>query len=332
MTTLQTSIKVILAACALLSACTRYRLPPLSPLVASLPGRLSETGLFADASNVHVATGVRPYAPSYELWSDGAVKRRWISIPPGARIDTSDMDAWQLPVGTRLWKEFSRDGRRIETRLFARLDAGPGGGDDWAAVAYLWNAEQTDAVAVPAGIRDPISAHEVPSARACMTCHGGRDHAVLGFSAVQLAYPATQPDELDLVRLIGEGWLTHAPAALPTIGGTAVEVAALGWLHANCGSCHNAARPDDRPWYRPRSALELWLTVDALPPSSVQRSALTRFVVPGVPERSAIYRRASGSSSCRRPMPPLATTTVDRQGLSAIAAWISAMPPTRSRP
>ena len=40
-------------------------------------------------------------APAYELWSDGALKRRWIRLPPDGRIDTSDMDSWVFPIGTQ---------------------------------------------------------------------------------------------------------------------------------------------------------------------------------------------------------------------------------------
>jgi hypothetical protein len=122
--------------------CSTYRLPPLSPRVGELPARLSETGLYASAGSSKLAGDVRPYAPAHELWSDGATKRRWIRLPPGGRIDTADMDAWSFPVGTRLWKEFSRDGRRIETRLLTRVDAGP---DGWVALAYVWNAGGTEA-------------------------------------------------------------------------------------------------------------------------------------------------------------------------------------------
>ena len=47
-------------------------------------------------------------------------KRRWISLPPGSAIDASDPDAWAFPVGTRLWKEFSFGGQRVETRYMER--------------------------------------------------------------------------------------------------------------------------------------------------------------------------------------------------------------------
>src|SRR5262245_14990157 len=98
--------------------------------VAQAPARLSETGLFADITREIWAPGVMAYAPRFQLWSDGADKRRWLWLPPDTRIDTSNMDSWAFPVGTKFWKEFTRDGVRVETRLIEKL----GPGDDWVTL------------------------------------------------------------------------------------------------------------------------------------------------------------------------------------------------------
>ena len=44
----------------------------------------------------------RLISPRYPLWSDGAEKQRYLSLPPGTQIDTSNMDDWKFPVGTRV--------------------------------------------------------------------------------------------------------------------------------------------------------------------------------------------------------------------------------------
>src|SRR5882672_4468441 len=98
------------------------------------PAKLSATGLFADLPSESLVEGVVAYRPQFELWSDGASKRRWIYLPPGTRIDSSDMDAWQFPEGTKFWKEFTRDGVRVETRLLHKV--GPQAGD-WVGVSYV---------------------------------------------------------------------------------------------------------------------------------------------------------------------------------------------------
>jgi hypothetical protein len=312
------------AACVAVLAlgCLPFRLPRLSPRVAELPGHLSETGLYAGARATELAGDVRPYEPAYELWSDGATKRRWIHLPAGNRIDTADMDNWVFPVGTKLWKEFSVGGRRIETRLLARLNAGP---DGWVALAYAWNAEGTDAVARPDGVDDALeTSHDVPEARACMTCHGGRSHRVLGFSALQLARPKATPRDLTLDGLVAEGLVSAPPRAPLAVPGTPAEAAALGYLHANCGSCHNSARPPGAVSYAPPPELDLWLRADALsnPSATPTYQTIGKFVVPGAPLESPLYRWAAGVSWFLPRMPPIATKVIDRAGLATLERWI----------
>src|SRR5512137_3035620 len=82
---------------------------------ASPPPRLADTGLYSDPATLTVDPRNLPFSPQYPLWSDGAAKRRWIRLPPGATIDASDPDEWDFPVGTRVWKEFTF-GRKVETR------------------------------------------------------------------------------------------------------------------------------------------------------------------------------------------------------------------------
>src|SRR5205814_165387 len=91
------------------------------------PLRLSESGLYSDFASRTLAPRVIEYTPRYELWSDGATKRRFLLLPAGAKIDTSDMDNWAFPVGTKLWKEFRRDGFLVETRLLQKVYDNPGG-------------------------------------------------------------------------------------------------------------------------------------------------------------------------------------------------------------
>ena len=84
---------------------------------------LACAGLYSDWPTKTVAPDFRPFVPGLTLWSDGADKTRWVHLPPGQRIDTSNMDAWTFPVGTKLFKEFrlpvagSPGRRRIETRM-----------------------------------------------------------------------------------------------------------------------------------------------------------------------------------------------------------------------
>src|SRR5215210_6458541 len=53
------------------------------------PQRLRDTGLFVGNSATEIGAGILAFSPQYPLWSDGAKKRRWISLPAGTFIDAS---------------------------------------------------------------------------------------------------------------------------------------------------------------------------------------------------------------------------------------------------
>src|SRR5262245_20512807 len=97
------------------------------------PQHLRDTGLYADWEEKIVAADVVPFAPQFPRWSDGAEKRRWIRLPRGKAVDARRADAWVFPVGTRLWKEFSFDGRVVETRFIERR------ADGWLYATYVWS-------------------------------------------------------------------------------------------------------------------------------------------------------------------------------------------------
>ncbi len=88
------------------------------------PDRLSQTGLYADLASRTLAPGILSYVPRYELWSDGAQKKRYLHLPAGGRIDTSAADDWRFPVGTKVWKEFDVGGKVVETRLLWKAPNG----------------------------------------------------------------------------------------------------------------------------------------------------------------------------------------------------------------
>jgi hypothetical protein len=281
--------------------------------------------LYADIAAGTLADGVVPFEPQFELWSDGAEKRRWILLPEGERIDTGDMDAWAFPAGTKLWKEFRRDGMRVETRLLQKL--GPRD-DHWVGVAYLWNADQGDAAAVPGGAENALgTAHDVPDAGQCIGCHGGRKSHVLGFSAVQLSAPAGE-GALDLEGLIAMGRLTDPPAGAFDVPGDETERAALGYLHANCAHCHNQERPEtDGPrCFDPKKDVDFLLSVGDLgaPSDTAAYRTTDCCIVPGDSETSSLVERVSQRDG-RSAMPPLATEEVDGAGVKLLRRWIDGM-------
>jgi hypothetical protein len=293
---------------------------------ALLPPRLSETGLYADITTGALAPGVVPFTPRFPLWSDGSAKQRWILLPDGAQIDTSNMDEWVFPEGTKVWKQFSVGGIRVETRLLEKQ--GPSDAD-WNQIAYVWNPDDKDATAAPLGeIDSHHTDHDVPAAGECSACHGGRRSFLLGFSAVQLA-DAASGDGLDLDRLIDEGRLTSPPMTIPVVPGNSVEVAALGYFHGNCSHCHNQTRPEraGARCFDPRDNYDFTLAVgqlDGVASTPTYRTVVGHAVKPGEPDDSRLYDLVSSRGMFRQ-MPPLATEKVDANAVANIRVWIEGL-------
>ena len=290
----------------------------------ALPQHLRDTGLYVAGSSTTVRADVFAYTPRYALWSDGAAKQRWMSLPPGTFIDASRPDAWVFPPGTRLWKEFAHGGRRVETRYIERRADGR-----WRYAAYVWNEDGSDAVLAPAAglpalavAQAPGGRYAVPSRDDCLACHQSAATPVLGVSAVQLAAghdaAAVEPRGPDLSTLLQRGWLRRLPPTLPThlAAVSASERAALGYLHANCGHCHNdngapapvplvlAQRVGDAAASRRRV---LATTVGA--PARFRSAALpglAQIVAPGRPESSLLVARMRSRHAALQ-MPPLGT-------------------------
>lgn len=310
------------------------------PAGLRVPERLSQTGLYSNISSQSVAPSRRYYRPRYELWSDAADKSRWLYLPPGSRIDTSDRDHWSFPVGTQVWKEFRVGGRRIETRLIQRV--GPGR-DEFLYATYQWRPDGSDADYVASGVPNAGgTGHDIPSHAACLSCHGYLAEHVLGVSALLLSH---EQEGVNLRMLDAEGLLTTPEPQDLQVPGDATTQAALGYLHSNCGSCHNQAADPDAPLtgvqlphrFNLRVAIGTARAADAdacltaldvpMAYASPGSSILSR-LVGGGPEQSGLYHRTALRGDTQ--MPPLATKLVDAEGIAILSAWIARLPPPSS--
>jgi mono/diheme cytochrome c family protein len=163
---------------------------------------------------------------------------------------------------------------------------------------------------------------------------------VLGFSTLQLS-PDRDPlaphveiaraDQVDLRTLVARGLLKNLPQSYrdraPRIDApTPTARAAIGYLHGNCGHCHN-----DLGSLAP---LELSLSQTQSAQSDATLRSLigeaSRFRTPGVDHR-VVPGRASSSAlvvrmRSRNPlaqMPPIGTTVIDTEALALIERWIN---------
>lgn len=298
----------------------------------SIPARtLAETGLYSDAAQTQLSAGVTLYEVRDQLWADGATKKRYLSLPPGQPIDTTDPDAWVFPIGTKIWKEFTRDGVRVETRLIQKSASGQ---DGWKYVAFAWNAAQTEAVATPLGATSVLGTpHDIPTQTNCFGCHMGSPDFVLGVSAFGLPYDGPG---LTLSSLASSGQLSKPIAkADVTIPGDAKAQAALGVLNANCGtSCH---RPGTFAFEKSNLELRLKVGVSTVQQTPAYVTAVNVAVgqifenvpmriTPGSPSASAVYTRMTSRTDTIA-MPDIGTKVVDTAGSAIVADWITSLKP-----
>lgn len=298
------------------------------------PKLLSETGLYSDFGARAVRSDVTAFAPRYSFWSDGAEKRRFLYLPPGAKIDTSSMDDWTFPIGTKVWKEFVVDGRLVETRLLWKQADGISG---WWMAAYVWRPDGSDAESMPDGVRDALGTnHDVPSHDECVNCHQDTSDVLAGVSAVQLSSASGSGV---LTELAKGGWLTAPPASEYQPPGEPAVEAALGYLHANCGNCHNGRGRT----LAQQTPLRLNLRVTDVTVEGTNALTTTigkkvkhviapdidQIITPGSPDRSVLWIRmttrdpkaAIGASV----MPPYSTKIVD-PGATVVSDWIAGLP------
>ncbi len=293
---------------------------------------IADTGLYADLATKTLAADAVEFMPGHVLWADGADKRRWIHLPPGTQIDTSDMDHWKFPVGTQFWKEFSLGGVLLETRLIEHVsDTGDDMNDYWVG-AFVWLADGSDAILAPTGqMNINGTPHDAPSQTQCWSCHIGEAGHALGFSFVQLSRAASSANDVTVDWLVAKGLLSAPPDGAYTIPGDETTAAALGYLHANCGHCHN---PHGIAWPNTQQVLRLtstelepettqiYLTTVGVPLQSFDKPPFQDRIVAGDPAASAIYYRMTQRGNLDA-MPSLATEVVDQTGVDTVGAWIS---------
>ncbi len=323
------------ASCDVAQSCQKKCLDDgLLPASDVEPATLAETGLYASTDSTdQVAPYVHLYETKYPLWADGAGKERYIFIPRCSTIDTNDMDHWEFPVGTRLWKHFSVDGQRVETRMLHRYGSG---NDDWLYATYGWDAQKPDdpraAVAVLHGSPNAnATLHDIPDPSACPSCHGKLPEKPLGFSAFQLSHLGAG---LNMQRLSDWGWLSLPARQGFAVPGTPVQQAALGYLHGNCGGCHNrdSAIPRENPMrlrllvsQTEYAATDSVLTTIGVPTINAYPELHGKpRIDPQAPSNSAIYLRMSDRN--KFPMPPLATKFPDTDGgVANVTGWINSL-------
>ncbi|WP_223807094.1 SO2930 family diheme c-type cytochrome [Montanilutibacter psychrotolerans] len=360
---------------ALLGACARSPAPVRFHADGS-PRTLAEWGVLqSDGTRLRLAGGVLPYDLNTPLFSDYAHKLRTVWMPAGTAAQYRADDSFAFPVGTIISKTFYYpraggaaaanavlkadatpderigDGldltrvRMIETRLLVRREGG------WAALAYVWNDAQTEAVLSRAGASLPLQlvaqdgggtdfTYQVPDQNQCAGCHASnnttRAIAPIGAKARHLHrdYAYANGSAPQLQRWQQVGYLTGAPAAAATPRNAdwrdgaraSLDARARAYLDINCGHCHNARGPADTSGLLLDSSVvsTRQLGICKPPVAAGQGTGDHTFdIVPGQPAQSIlVYRMRSLDPGAM--MPELGRDLIHEEGVALVSEWIGA--------
>ena len=332
---------------------------------ASLPTQLSKVGVYSDTSKRTTASGLIPYEPISQLWSDGAVKSRFMAVPYNGGLNTPDQQItfatsgeWAFPSGTVFVKNFdmvtdemntNSPVRRLETRLLVRNPNGSVYG-----VTYKWRPDNSDADLLTTGLSESILITNqfgvrtqnwyYPSPADCLTCHTPTANYVLGIKTRQLnsnlAYADSGKTDNQLRVLNHLGMfnpaidestipsLTHLVSITDT--NATLENRVRSYLDANCANCHrpNGVRANFDARYD--SALTNQNIVNGIVLGSLGVDN-AHVVTPDDIWRSVLYQRANSLETLVK-MPPLARNTIDTNAIATIGQWINSLPGTPALP
>ncbi len=315
----------------------------------AFPQLLSRTGVFKDTLRLVPGDALIPYDVIVPFWSDGAGKRRWVSVPGDQKIKFAPTGEWTFPAGTVFVKTFELATndldpgslRRLETRLLVRDRRGGVYG-----VVYKWRADNRDADLLATNLSEAISIRTAtgvrtqtwyyPSRQDCLVCHTPLAGGVLGVKTRQLDRDFTFPsgvtdNQLRAWNHIGLFDTNLAGADLPNFPRLArlddpaqsLETRARSYLDANCAQCH---RPGGTVAYfdaRYDTPLPRQNLING-PVLIDERIDHPRIVAPNDIWRSLLYMRADTTEAFK--MPPLARNTIDGRGMSLLRQWIESLP------
>jgi uncharacterized repeat protein (TIGR03806 family) len=311
--------------------------------------RLSDYGFFkGNLKELNPAEGVLRYELVTPLFTDYAVKDRFIIVPSGKTIRYTSTGVLDFPDSTIIVKNFayrnqSNQKIMIETRLLVKDPAEK----TWKVMVYLWDSTQTDAVKHIIGAKIPIrllddegqkisTLYQVPNTNDCKRCHMNSSVITpIGPKARNLNFVLNGHQGNQLSEWVSQGKLAGLPelkevAKLPDWKDSihySVAERARAYLDVNCAHCHtqggDAMNTGLFLEYQQKDPAHLGVLKS---PVSAGGGAggMNYDIIPGDAAHSILAYRMN-STEPGTAMPELARTIVHKEAVSLIATWINKM-------
>ncbi|MBS1915373.1 MAG: hypothetical protein JST87_03790 [Bacteroidetes bacterium] len=193
------------------------------------------------------------------LFTDYAVKDRFIFLPKGKQINYTQNGVLDFPDSTIIIKNFAyRDSSYQKTMIETRLLVKDPTDHLWKVMDYVWNKEQTDAektiigASLPIKLRDDedklvSTIYKVPNTNDCKRCHNNNNiTSPIGPKARNLNFTLTGQTNNQLAQWASKGSLNGLPELnkvqqLPDWKDSvhySLEQRARAYLDVNCAHCH----------------------------------------------------------------------------------------------
>jgi len=324
----------------------------INPLDHAKP-KLSDYGFFiGDLADLKPRQGVLPYNISSKLFSDYALKSRFIVLPTDEKVNYNSDGTFIFPIGSTLIKSFyypadlrkpNENIRIMETRLMINTT------DGWIGYPYVWNKSQTDAFLEIAGERLEVSFinnngmqesinYSVPNFNQCKGCHVNQNEMKpIGLKSRLLNHEydysegsMNQLKKWSLLKMVNNlpqlSTIAHTPDYSDPRDGS-VDERARAWIDINCAHCHRLGAPGETSGLFLNIEEENPTRLGVLkPPVAAGRGAgeLKHTISPGNPDKSImIYRMRSTDPGIM--MPELGRKLVHKEGVELVSEWIKNM-------
>jgi uncharacterized repeat protein (TIGR03806 family) len=323
----------------------------VSPVVLDLSAvpysKLSDYKFFVgEMKNLEPAYKVLPYDLNSSLFTDYALKKRFVWMPEGVKATyAADGEILNFPTGTILIKNFYYENvapdnstRIIETRLMIKR------ADKWIFATYVWNSEQTEALLDMSGSSQSITwaldgeettvNYKIPTENDCVTCHSKSTVSTpIGPKPQNLFKNFTYATGVQnqLAKWKEVGYLdAYAQNILTTVDwqdtSESLDLRARSYLDINCAHCHRPGgacdlMPENFSFTATANLTGLGVCVE--PHDFVIGNQ--RYIIESQNGRGSLMYYKMNTNVADQMMPPIGRTTIHIEGLSLIKEWIDAM-------
>lgn len=296
--------------------------------------------------------GVIPYKPNSELFSDYALKNRFVWMPKGVKATfNGDGNVLELPVGSALIKNFyyknvqpNNTTKIIETRIMIRKSTG------WIFANYIWNDQQTDALLTTQSTARDLSwkdannvvhtlNYRTPEVDfECLRCHSTFNNQIinpLGIKPQNINYNFNYAEgsKNQLNKLIEFGYLeNNLPDQINSTvdfndTSKSLDLRVRSYFDANCAHCH--VNGGEASMHNLRFAFNETINPVKMGVTAHAAHYLEGYnnvtVTPGNVNLSILHYRINTENDLLYIMPPLTRTKRHTEAVQLIETWINSL-------